>query len=820
MRPVHLLVGVFLVFVSGCVSPFDPDTHPNRLEPVDQRSTYRPVDLDGDGRDERVRKGQLPNGKEESVIIKSLSGRATAQVHFAGEIISLQFLDLTQNGDLEIVAAVVKEDSLFYNVVSAVGEKLHRFHVLSGEPRQEPGGTIQWDLRGAYIRRADVLGDGTPELISFFRTGYARQPRGVWIHTYPEGEQVGRQRIGGLVRGDFYFGDIDEDTVSEWIFGTIATNNGAEAGGMRDDRAYLGAIEAGASPHVEWSREIGETFSAVELAHGDLDGDREPEFVALRVPRSGRQTRSPLYQVDPTTGETLQRHLPDRILQSIHVGTLGEDGRDRIVVRDASGAVHVLNHQFEVVHRRSIEAEIRSVRIRPDLNGDDREEIVVQTERGALWLGADLSVRASTQQEGDWRVIQTGIGRPPHVAITQGGTMTRFRPADNMWWWVYRYGPSAGLMIGVLILIGGGIVGSRRYHQIRLRETVHKQVAAGSDRAWILIHPNEGVQRVSTSVPKILGLPGEETPSYREVQEQAPELTNHFEQLARQETGPGPEEVTIREEAFTVTCTPLEVMRNGRPYWLVWLDPVTPEVEEYRVQGLMAQQVAHDLKNPLTSILLTLQRMQMAYQEQAPELADTLDEYTGRIEERISSLRRMTTNVLKFVGKEEIRRTPTDLSGLMSTVSETIEQSLPPDIHLKRQFEDDLPAAPVDQDQMRSVVENLVTNAIEAMPEGGVLTIATRLERDLHLKDHPRKHDYVIVEVRDTGLGMTADEQERLFDLGFSTRGDTGLGMALVQKIIEDHDGQVEVESEPDVGTSVTLYLPTEREAGPSPESD
>ncbi|WP_146110171.1 ATP-binding protein [Salinibacter sp. 10B] len=753
------------------------------------------------------------------MIIKSIRGRAMDQVHFAGRIVSLQFLDLTQNGNLEIVAAVVREDSLFYNVVAADGEKLRRFHVLSGEPRRESGGTIQWDLRGAYIRLADVVGDRKPELVSFFKTGYARQPRGVWVHTYPEGRQVGQQRIGGLVQNNLYFGDADKDAVLEWVFGTIATNNGAEAGGMRDDRAYLGTIEVGASPRVEWSREIGETFSAVELDHGDLDGDSQPEFVALRVPRSGRQTRSPLRQIDPATGETIKRHISNRILQSVHVGALGPEGRDRIVVRDANGTLQVLNHQFEVVHRQSIEAKIRSVRLHTDLNGNGREEIVVHTEKGTLWLGADLSVLASTREEGGWRVVQTGIGRPPLVAIVQGGTMAHFRSMENVWWWAHRYGPAAGILIGVLTLIGVGIVGTRQYQRFRLREAIYEQSAAMSDQACLLVHPRAGIQWMSEA-PSVLSELSEESLSDRtDLRERTPELADYVDRLARRRTGPQPEEMMIDGKAFTITCTPLEVMRNGRPYWLVWLDPVTPEVDEYQTQGLMAQRVAHDLKNPLTSILLTLQRMQMAYQEEAPELADTLDTYTGRIEERISSLRRMTTNVLKFVGKEDLRRAPTDLSAFLERVSETIEQNLPPDIGMERQFEDDLPTVPVDQDLMRSVVENLVTNAIEAMSEGGMLTISTQLARDLYLEGSTRQRDYVIVEVRDTGVGMTPAEQERLFEPGFSSRDDTGLGMALVKKIIDDHGGEIEIESESDVGTSVTLYLPTE-EGPPSPESD
>jgi signal transduction histidine kinase len=277
--------------------------------------------------------------------------------------------------------------------------------------------------------------------------------------------------------------------------------------------------------------------------------------------------------------------------------------------------------------------------------------------------------------------------------------------------------------------------------------------------------------------------------------------------LGEEDTGPAT--LQLADGRLRATLVPLPVQRAGTPYVLVVLAPA--DRHRYEAWGRLAQRVAHDLKNPLTSILLSLQRMQMEYRtgddgRDPGDLADTLDDYTTRIEERIATLRRMTTNVLKFVGEEKPRRTATNLSRFVAQHEDTLAEDLPPDIDLRLRL-DDVPAAHVDQDQMQSVLDNLLTNAVEAMPGGGTITVSTYLAQDLYLDEtHPQ--DYVVVEVLDTGTGMTEEEEERLFEPGFSTRDSTGLGLSIVRKIVHDHDGRIAVETEPEVGTGISIYLP------------
>jgi hypothetical protein len=819
----YVFVAYALVSVlAGCASPYDPDVHATRLQPVAQTDAARPVDLDGDGRDELVRRGHTPQAtgpEHQSVLITTLGRRAIAQVNFAGRVLDPSFADLNRDGRLEIVVPVIQQDSLFYSVIGSDGEKKHRLFAVAGAPRREPGGTIRWDPRGVYLQTADLTGDGDAELASFYKTGFARQPRGVWVHTHPEGRRLGKQRIGAMVKGGtLYFGHVDDDARPEWLFGSIATNNGAVGGGMRDDQAYLGAIEVAPTPRLEWTREIGETFSSARLRHGDLDGDGTLEFVALRTPRSGRQAPSPLLQIDPRTGQTLRRFTTDAILQSVRIGTLGPSEQDRIVVHDADGTVRVLDEQFDTVHRRTFEVPIQATQVLPDANGDGRDELIVQTDWGTLWLGPNLSTVAATPEQGRWQVVQAGVNQAPRLAVRHAnrGTMTHFQGTSNPWWWIYRYGPAAGLILGVVLVVGGGALGVQRYRQHRLRRAVHDRVMAHADRPWLLMHPLGGIRAASADLRRVLahggGTEPDALPSLAALRDAHPDLADYLSRLTTEPAGLEPQTATLDGQPVTLTPTPLDVRRAGYPYWLVWADPARPTDEaSYRAWALMAQRVAHDLKNPLTSILLTVQRLQSEYQQRAPETADVLDPYAARIEERVATLRQMASNFMKFVGEDDPAPTRTDLNAFVRDRAAEVEDGLPPDITLKLQLEEALPDVRVDHDQMQSVVDNLVANAVEALPEGGTITLATQALEDAALDAADAPQSYVTLEVLDTGEGMAPETQRRALEPGFTTdQNGTGVGLAIVHKIVRDHGGQVDIESEPGVGTGVAVHIPAE----------
>ena len=257
---------------------------------------------------------------------------------------------------------------------------------------------------------------------------------------------------------------------------------------------------------------------------------------------------------------------------------------------------------------------------------------------------------------------------------------------------------------------------------------------------------------------------------------------------------------------------PIQISNFPKPYWLIIFQDSTEKelMEKAKTWSAMAQRIAHDIKNPLTSIQLSLQRLQMEYQKRDKKHEKNYDLYTNRILERIEFLKRQTRDFMKFVNLENLNLQPSNLNNIIENLFGNSIVEIPDDITLIKKLSPDLPMIHLDQEQMQTVVENLITNGINAMPNGGNLTISTSLTSDLQIPNNPdKKADYVVLEIMDTGVGISEELREKIF-LPFSTNTHlgTGLGLMIVKKIIDDQNGFIEVNSEVNVGTSFIIYLP------------
>ncbi len=176
---------------------------------------------------------------------------------------------------------------------------------------------------------------------------------------------------------------------------------------------------------------------------------------------------------------------------------------------------------------------------------------------------------------------------------------------------------------------------------------------------------------------------------------------------------------------------------------------------------------------------------------------------------------RMLSQLLDFARRRPAARTPIDLNEVIAQWHDLLEPLIGADIRL---FADLDPAAPpifADRGEIQHILINLVTNARDAMPGGGTVTIATRMTKpDERIKFEgldERLAEYVVMSVTDTGIGMTAETKANLFQPFFTTKGDPGargLGLATVQEIVREAGGLLWVRSQPDAGTSVEIHFP------------
>jgi signal transduction histidine kinase len=223
--------------------------------------------------------------------------------------------------------------------------------------------------------------------------------------------------------------------------------------------------------------------------------------------------------------------------------------------------------------------------------------------------------------------------------------------------------------------------------------------------------------------------------------------------------------------------------------------------------GRLAGGIAHDFNNLLTviggasSFARELVPVDHPVQLELAEISRACERATG-----------MTRKLLTAARKQSIEPVPLDLNDLIIDVERMLRRLIGAQIVIDLDLALDLVPVLADGAQIEQVLVNLAVNARDAMPAGGVLTISTRTE---HLDDatSPARpaSDRVIVEVRDTGVGMTPEVQAHIFNPYFTTKDPglgTGLGLPTCYKIVEQHRGQITFESAPDRGTCFRVALP------------
>jgi two-component system nitrogen regulation sensor histidine kinase NtrY len=213
----------------------------------------------------------------------------------------------------------------------------------------------------------------------------------------------------------------------------------------------------------------------------------------------------------------------------------------------------------------------------------------------------------------------------------------------------------------------------------------------------------------------------------------------------------------------------------------------------------VARRVAHEIKNPLTPIQLSAQRLRKKFFEKSPDLERVFDEATNVIINEVGSLKHMVDEFSKFARLPAPQMVRQSLHEVVQDVV-TLYRAAQKDIELIVDLDEDLPAINFDREQMKRVFVNLFDNAIQAMNQKGRLWVGTKYDT---------KRKRAVVTVADEGPGILPEDQERLF-LPYFTRKKTGtgLGLAIVRRIITDHEGQIQAGNNQPKGAIFTFDLP------------
>jgi two-component system nitrogen regulation sensor histidine kinase NtrY len=218
----------------------------------------------------------------------------------------------------------------------------------------------------------------------------------------------------------------------------------------------------------------------------------------------------------------------------------------------------------------------------------------------------------------------------------------------------------------------------------------------------------------------------------------------------------------------------------------------------------LARRLAHELKNPLFPLQLTVENLQRAREQTSEQFDEIFFESTATLRAELESLKAIVTRFSDFAKMPAPEFEPVDLNESVRSVVKLFEPQFStvgrPPITPELYLDENLARPHADPILLRKALENLVLNSLDAMPAGGTLTVRTS-----------QHNGAVRLDVTDTGAGLTPEECARLFTPYYSSKQHgTGLGLAIVQSVVSDHGGKIAVESAPGAGATFRIELPIE----------
>jgi signal transduction histidine kinase len=212
--------------------------------------------------------------------------------------------------------------------------------------------------------------------------------------------------------------------------------------------------------------------------------------------------------------------------------------------------------------------------------------------------------------------------------------------------------------------------------------------------------------------------------------------------------------------------------------------------------GRLTSGVAHEVKNPLNAMMIHVELLKEQLEDSSPDVRQSLDVIGGEIRR----LDRVVQGFLRFMRPQELTLKPVDLNGMLQSVGALLEaESQSHGVRFVFELDAALPPVSADEELLRQAFINILQNAEQAMPHGGSVRIRTR----------PEGTDWVRVAVTDQGVGIAPEDLDKIFKLYYTSKpGGSGIGLSIVYRVVQLHDGTVEAKSQPGRGTALIVRLP------------
>jgi len=650
----------------------------------------------------------------------------------------------------------------------------------------------------------DLDGDGKYEVICITTDGYTSNPRGIIVYDLLEGF-VKWQLDLPTVAANLHVEDFDGDGKKEILYANYAfKNNNKVMHGIDDANGYVLMIDANGKILTVHNTFSGFGCNVIQVM--DIDQDGKPE----------------IFKVESTWGSTLYRNSAEMmkwdgsrfislkkyeieanlVQSSVHfLVEVDKSGLWRIFLCSKTKGLMVLNEDFKEIPKK-IREPVSYVYSKGDLTGHGKMEVLVHTDRDVFLLVdheanllAELPNPFPEEQQLNTQVIKYGFGKETLLAVFTPNQVNYYRLKRLPLWelfyaTLYHYRITGNIIILTLLLLL--VIALLRYR------IFYRQIINQSNCGIIFLRNEQRILYVNDYCQRLFAT----AKKPRKLQDLSAEIHKLVLPFIKSSAWSfhSTLDLSVKDELLSFNLVLLRTKGIVYPYVLI-LNPiacVNKAVNDKMAWAELARRLSHHVRRHISNILLALQPIEDRLQANGESLPG-LDV----IKTEINNIKVFTHAFQRFTELKDYQLKAQDVLPSVERVLQKVH--FPKNVKLTKDFGLGSIEAYIEPIRFEEAMTNLITNALDAMPEGGNLMVSLK-EFPLHeVKDRGLS---ILIEIEDSGKGIPAKHLSEIWQPFFTTKQDgTGIGLPESKKIIESMQGNIEIQSEIGVGTIVSIWL-------------
>jgi len=725
--------------------------------------------------------------------------------------------DLNGDGRKEILVNKLRHDSLFIEILSSSGRKTGRcFFLISGSPR--PG--YEWECYATPMDWRCQVGDTS--LVFSLHSGYSYQPRGIVRVRYPSGEIVDARWLGAYIDKPAFV-DIERDGINEYYAGSNTPDNcqGLQVNGTDDRHTYFFIFDSTrGSIFYETLGGLSNGSNAYPISNGNAPIENFWIMYSQRNTEDADSSFLAIYHY-PDRRFIKKVKLTGSILTTAVQYDFDGDGKEDILLTQTNGALEIRNQQLQLLQRRVLNQPIVAQWFF-DLDQNGLPEIYIHANRKLYVFSDRLELLAKQAMDiEDIQLIQSATGRSLFVRSNTSLSHLSLRRNTALAAYYRRIWIAA--MLSGALLFAGGLLLVRWYKQQQIPYLAHHALQ-NLEIPGVLILDQQGRLRQMNEKARVLlnlttGHQGQ--PFLKIANELIQRMEPFIERAYRQAQDASKEQALLLMEASAnlhVFFRPLRTAGDHFKGLLMILEDRTEQIQARQALAwsTMAQRLAHQIKTPLSSVVLAVQRLQMEYVKDGANRSEEYDRYVDYVTGEVGRIRHLVDGLLKLARLEKPIHRACRMNDLVRLALKKFEPYLGAGIKVRLSLGEDLPPVMVDDNQIIIALSIVMENSIEAMPQGGRLTISTESACDMHSLNSTTNKSFIRILIADSGTGIDEKAVDKLFEPFYTTKANgTGLGLPIAKKIIEDHGGNIKINNKPKQGAEVAILLPVNHQDKP-----